>query len=222
MQRAEKLVVAEGFNSLPIDPKIIAESREITVEGKPDTNQGVSGMLLRRGNKFGILYATHLNNEGFENFSIGHELGHYFLDGHIDQIFANGDIHTSNAGFTSLDRYEVEADNFSVGLLMPEHLFVKELNKFRDGLNAIEELSTLCKTSLTSTAIRYVECTKCPVAIILSTGSNINFSFLSDEFKEIEGIQFLRKNTSLPKSSRTLLFNNQPQNILRPPLKMLI
>jgi Zn-dependent peptidase ImmA (M78 family) len=36
-------------------------------------------MLLRHGNAFGILYATHIPSEGFQRFSIGHELGHYFI-----------------------------------------------------------------------------------------------------------------------------------------------
>ena len=38
------------------------------------------------GNMFGIAYATHIDNVGFQNFSVGHELGHYFLPGHVDAV----------------------------------------------------------------------------------------------------------------------------------------
>jgi len=69
---------------------------------------------MRVGSSFGILYATHLANEGFERFSVAHELGHYFLPGHIDAVLAGGgQVHTSRAGFVSDDKYENEADHFT-------------------------------------------------------------------------------------------------------------
>jgi len=77
-QPAEAFLRDEGITALPVDPFAIARSRDIEVKPKPDTAGGVSGMLLRHGNAFGILYATHIPSEGFQRFSVGHELGHYF------------------------------------------------------------------------------------------------------------------------------------------------
>jgi hypothetical protein len=57
-QAAEKFLRDENIEALPIDPLAIAESRGITVQAKPDTADGVSGMLLRSGNSFGIMYAN--------------------------------------------------------------------------------------------------------------------------------------------------------------------
>jgi hypothetical protein len=85
-QKAEALLRDEGITALPVDPLAIAASRDIAVKPKPDTVEGVSGMLLRHGDVFGILYATHIPSEGFQRFSVGHELGHYFLEGHIDHL----------------------------------------------------------------------------------------------------------------------------------------
>ncbi|WCA73175.1 hypothetical protein G6L97_27270 (plasmid) [Agrobacterium tumefaciens] len=65
-QRAEALLKEEELLSLPVDPFAIAASRDIMVEGKPETVGGVSGMLLRHGNDFGIVYATHIRSEGFQ------------------------------------------------------------------------------------------------------------------------------------------------------------
>jgi len=118
-KKAEEFLREEGIETLPIDPFAIAASRDIVVEAKPDTAEGVSGMLLRHGDNFGILYATHVPNEGFQRFSVAHELGHYFLDGHIDHILPKDGIHASRAGFVSADPYELEADSFAAGLLMP-------------------------------------------------------------------------------------------------------
>ena len=112
-QKGEAKVRELGINSLPVDPFVIAANHEIMVEAKPDAEPGVSGMLLRHGDSFGILYATHISNEGFQRFSIGHELGHYFLDSHIDHVLPDDGVHASHAGFVSADPYELEADHFS-------------------------------------------------------------------------------------------------------------
>ena len=90
-QTAEKFLADRNTTSLPVDPVAIAESLDIVVEPKPDTAEGVSGMLVRHQDIFGIMYATHIDNEGFQRFSIAHEIGHYVLAGHVDHIFPSGD-----------------------------------------------------------------------------------------------------------------------------------
>src|SRR5579859_4844122 len=123
-QYAEKLLLERGITSLPVDPFAIAAAENITVKAKPNTAPGVSGLLIRVGSSFGIMYATHIRNEGYQRFSISHELGHYFLPGHIDAVFLNdAQVHTSHAGFVSDDKYENEADHFAAGLLMPDPMF---------------------------------------------------------------------------------------------------
>jgi IrrE N-terminal-like domain len=104
--------------------------------------------------QFVIVYATHTGSEGFERFSVGHELGHYFLDGHIDHVLPKNGIHTSYGGFVSADPYELEADHYSAGLLMPGALFAKAVNKCKPGLETVEFMAGLCKTSLTATPYR--------------------------------------------------------------------
>lgn len=61
--------------------------------------------------------------------------------------------HESRAQFTSKDRYEMEADGFTVGPLMPRHLFFPALERAGNGLAAVESLAILCKTSLHATAM---------------------------------------------------------------------
>ena len=78
-------VVRERGLRLPISPFQVAKEEGIEVLAKPTTG-GVSGMLLRVGDDFTIVYAHHLHNEGYERFSVAHELGHYFLPGHIDHV----------------------------------------------------------------------------------------------------------------------------------------
>jgi hypothetical protein len=213
-QNAEAYLRDNGHTSLPIDPFTIAAKHEIEVKAKPDTEGGVSGMLLRHGDNFGIMYATHTGSEGFERFSVGHELGHYFLDGHIDHVLPNGGIHTSRAGYVSADPYELEADHFSSGLLMPGELFKKALNRRSPGLETIEYMAGLCKTSLTATAIRCAELSDDAVAVIISTGETIDFCFLSETMKSLPQLSWLRKGSAVPTKTGTAKLNSDPANIL--------
>ena len=210
---AEAIVKGEGL-ALPIDPMAYARSRGMLVEPQPPGVRGMSGMLLRVGDNFAISYATHIGSEGFENFSVGHELGHYFLPGHPQAVFDAQGRHISHAGYASIDQYELEADRFAASFLMPRHLFFLELQRAGEGLAAVERLASLCKTSLHATAIRYTQCTRDAMAIIVSQGDVIDHCFMSPALREVKGIDWLKKRAALPRDTATFAFNLEPQNIL--------
>ena len=212
---AEKVVKEHGISTLPVDPIALAKSLGILVKAKPASARGVSGMLLRLGNEFGIAYATHIDNVGFQNFSVGHELGHYFLPGHLDAVLANGDVHESRAGFGSGDRYEMEADHFAATLLMPRALFTGAMRTAGDGLAAVERLAKQCNTSLTATAIRYAKCTREPVAIVVSASTAIQYCFMSDALKDVKGLDWIRKGDRLSCGTATYAFNENPERVRR-------
>ena len=215
-RKAEKFLADRGIASLPIDPIAIAESLDIVVEPKPHTARGVSGMLVRQQDVFGIMYATHIDNEGFQRFSIAHEIGHYVLEGHVDHIFPSGDgLHTSEAGFISGDPFELEADHFAAGLLMPDPHFSREVRRFGDGLEAVEGMARKCRTSLTATAIRYCETTSVPIAVVVTAGSTVDYCFMSKSLQDFDGLEWLRKGQPLPAGVDTDVFNRDPDNILR-------
>ncbi|MCY3753480.1 MAG: ImmA/IrrE family metallo-endopeptidase, partial [Alphaproteobacteria bacterium] len=215
-RKAETFLADQGIASLPVDPIAIAESLDIVVEPKPDTAGGVSGMLVRHQDVFGIMYATHIDNDGFQRFSIAHEIGHYVLDGHVDHIFPSGDgLHASEAGFVSGDRFELEADHFAAGLLMPDPHFSREVLRFGDGLEAVEGMARKCRTSLTATAIRYAETASVPVAVVMSAGGTVDYCFMSKSIQDFDGLEWLRKGQPLPAGVETDLFNRDPDNILR-------
>ena len=209
-QRAESVLRDRDIDTLPVDPFAIARGADIVVQAKPDTAPGVSGMLLRHGDSFGILYATHLRNEGSERFSVGHELGHFYLDGHVDHVLPVGTpSHASHAGFQSADIYEREADHFSAGLLMPTGPCRKLLAKLEPGLAAVEAMAATCRTSLTSTAIRFTELADDAVAVIMSTAGVVDYCFLSDTMTG--GLPQLtppRKGSPVPSGTATHAFAN--------------
>lgn len=213
-QRGEQVARENGFTALPVDPFAIAAKQDIEVRPKHDTEPGVSGMLLRHGNEFGILYATYVNNEGFQRFSVSHELAHYFLEGHIDHVLPDDGFHASHAGFTSADPYEMEADQFAAGLLMPAEFFKPALRRRAPGLDTVEAMAKLSKTSLTSTAIRCADLSGDALAIIITTGPTIDFCCMSDAMKSLPKLSWLRKGTPVPANVLTARFNAKRERIL--------
>lgn len=181
--RAAECLVRDELKAtrLGIDPMQIARDRGIFVEPMPESHNGVSGMPIKAHDNFVIAYATHIKNEGFQRISVAHELGHYCLEGHMDAVLPLGtDRHTSHAGLVSADRFELEADHFASGLLMPEYLFRPALQKREVSLDAIEDLRRQCKTSLTATAIRAQQLTSEAVAVIQCSQNQIEFCRMSE------------------------------------------
>lgn len=211
---AEKIAAEAGYDSLPVCPKDIAEKHDILVQAKPDAAKGCSGMLVRMGQNFGILYATHVRNEGFQRFSIAHELGHYFLPGHPDAVLKHG-IHQSQAGFVARDRYENEADIFAASLLMPANLFKSAMRQTDDGLEGVIALATAAKTSLTATAFRVAELTKDAVAVVISEGATVVSCGYSDKIKNLAGRGSMPwlYGKPIPTGTLTARFNAEPARV---------
>ncbi len=211
---AERVLSEFDQATLPVDPRAIATERLVSVVAKP-TDAGVSGMLIRVCSEVTIAYATHLQNEGFENFSIAHELGHYFLPGHIDHVIGQDGIHKSRADHESRDPHEVEADRFAAALLMPYHLFVSAARLVPDGLVGIEQLAKLRKTSLSATAIRYAECMSDELfAVVVSRSEQIEFCSMSQHFSKQRDLTWRKKGDEVPRKTATYGLLGDPGRIL--------
>lgn len=213
-QHGEKVAEELGIMQFPVDPRTIAQARDIALEAKPADIQGVSGAIIFAGDSATIIYSTEYDNEGFENFSIAHELGHWFLPGHPEEIIKSGGAHMSRANFTQNTSIELEADHFASGLLLPSGLTRKLLSSHQIGLDGILKLAAAARCSVTAAAIRAAECRAYPVAIIVSKGDQIAYAFTSDTFKDLGKLAFLRKGTPLPDGA-TRRFNADPNNVLR-------
>jgi hypothetical protein len=193
----------------------VANRRDIAHQEKPSLAPGISGCLMKVGDAFGILYSSRFASEGFKRFNVAHELGHYFLAGHIEALFGAGQqFHQSESGFTSDDKYEREADSFAASLLMPKLLFKAACGKSGQGLTAIETLADLCVTSLTATAIRYAKLCDDPVAVLCSKGNRVQFAFMSKPLQDLRGLTWIRKGSGLPAGTATASFNKDENNVL--------
>jgi Zn-dependent peptidase ImmA (M78 family) len=214
--RAAEVVAKLRIASLPVDPFAIANGEGIVCEEINSVSPGISGCLMKAGDKFGVFYSSSFPNEGFLRFTVAHELGHYFLDGHYEYIFSGGKSrHQSDAGFTSDDRREREADTFAAGLLMPEKLFRASCARSKPGLTAIEGLAEACGTSLTATAIQYARLSDELVAVVCSKAERVQFAFMSQPLKSRRDLNWIKKNTGLPDGTATARFNRDQSNVAK-------
>jgi hypothetical protein len=213
-QTGQKRAREEGYHAFPVDPFAIAAKHDLHVEQKPAGMPGVSGALIFAEPRPIIIYSAELENEGFERFSVAHELGHYFLPDHPDEILKAGGQHFSRAGFTEgTSSIELEADHFAAGLLMPGTLVRGHLNQHQVGLEGICRLAEEARVSLTAAAIRAAECVSFPLCIIVSSGSEVRYAFPSGAFKRLGERIFLKKGELLP-AGVTAAFNALRENVV--------
>ncbi len=115
--------------------------------------------------------------------AIAHELGHWELHKDISQI----DLYSEKGmpGYASSNPYEVEASIFASQLLMPIKLFRPRCESLTPTLNNLKQLAAEFNTTLTSTALRYVEESEYSCAVVFSKDGKVLWWKRSDSCREI-------------------------------------
>lgn len=196
---ARQLLRELNVQDIPIHPRDIAEQLQIVVWEREMESQ-YDGCLMRVGNTWGILLNNLIQSQSRKNFTIAHELGHYYLESeeHERQISATDEKdgmaefvpqhrcqREDLRGFDSHRVEEQRANQFAVELLMPAPIFradAADLPKI--GLMAIDILTAKYSTSLTSTAIRYTRLSPHVCAIVLSEQGQIKYFAYSEGFRQ--------------------------------------
>ena len=142
-----------------VDPLAILEGKEITYSFNY-YGEFFDGLLEFRRSRFHVF--VNLSRAGTRDsprarFTHGHELGHFFIDEHRNALLAGTSPHASHCDHESDNPVEVEADLFAAHLLLPTKRFSLVARGSRKGLPAILGMSDRFATSVTSTALRYLE-----------------------------------------------------------------
>ncbi|WP_444930462.1 ImmA/IrrE family metallo-endopeptidase [Microbulbifer sp. SSSA002] len=149
-----------------------------------------------------IIYNSSIKEQGRVNFTLAHELGHYFL--HKDNLNLRCSIEDLN-NFGDLAPHgndiEREANVFAANLLMPgtdirQRIHQKPLSKL-----LLEELHDLYETSMTATACRAVEKHNQAAAVImLDSSCKVIWSYKNSYFNSF----YLRKGKEISLGSGVL------------------
>ncbi len=159
----------------PIDPLTIAaeERRFLRCMGE-DFGLDFDGQLEYHPKQrlFLLFYNTRYDNPQAGDhhprtrFSIAHELGHFFLEQHRAYYLRGGKPLPSHSEFATPVIMEREADAFASGLLLPSHLVRPLVNLGEPTAELIDDLASSFRTSRISTAIRTVQLSDFPCALV--------------------------------------------------------
>ncbi len=192
-----------GMKSLPVDVLKIARSERIEL-CPTKARSDFSGRLeyVRELKRFLLFYPDIPNAASNPRirFSIGHELGHYFLQRHHERLVSGGESHNSQSGFICDKEMEQEADCFASGLLIPEQALKQRLvpRGFLT-LDQIVKLASDCQSSRESSAIRYVRyATEICVAVVSRNGT-VLYGVSSDDAERVR--LFVKRSSQVPPSS---------------------
>ena len=147
----------------------ISEIKEIESDGY----QG--GLITNATKSKGVILVNKKLRLGRRRFTIGHELGHYLTPSHkpteADRFLCSFEdlLASDRKAFDKRMRWEAEANRFASLILMPPHLYRKDVNAKRDAdLNHLLALADRYKVSKESAGRAYVDFRDDAVAVLIT------------------------------------------------------
>lgn len=179
---ANKLLEELGITNLPIIPKDICHRLDICY--CEDQLKNIDGMLIVHPNMGPGLISVNafIKEQERKNFTCAHEIGHLCMDS-FDQseFYCTRDMIESFNN--NIQPIELRANKFAAELLMPTFIYQELVNVRNPGWDSIKELAVISQTSLTSTAIRFVDLTDHACVLIVSERRMISWFHKSKEFR---------------------------------------
>jgi Zn-dependent peptidase ImmA (M78 family) len=193
-------------SSLRVDPVKIIEANNITLSfGRyADAFDGLLEYQRGRFHIYSNLDRVEDPNAPRARFTLGHELGHYYINEHRNALKKGlTPSHPSFCEYASDLLVEREADQFASNLLMPRTRFMKEARRVPRGLAGILCLAYTFGTSVTSTAIRYAKDEGEPCAVIKWENGRFAWKWLSAETQKARLRRPIMSPQRLPPGSPT-------------------
>lgn len=166
----------------------------LVVDARLDSS---AARLVRQGDHGLVRVSDAIRDSGQRRFAIAHEIGHFVMHQQVSQLLACTDADVQ-ASYKS-SPYEIEASIFAGGLLMPKEPFRKHAAARSPERAVISELAAIFDTSLTATALRFVETSKDYCAFVVSESDRIRWWRASDSFSNHDF--WLDAKSQIPRSS---------------------
>jgi len=133
--------------------------------------------LVVRGSKSVITVSTELSSVGQRRFAVGHELGHLELHRTRNDVnlCLSSDLEEGLGEHSPTAEPEQEASEFASALLMPSALFRPRCERQTPSIALVSQLATDFETSLTATAIRYMNVCAEECAVVWSQSRRIRW-----------------------------------------------
>jgi Zn-dependent peptidase ImmA (M78 family) len=162
------VIAEEIIKSLQIREPSEIEIMDIAMERgafvRENILEGSEARLVRKGGVGIITVNSLIPEEGRKRFAIAHELGHFELHAASQLVLCDErDMYVWNEDKAQ----EIEANRFAASILMPERIFLQYFKAGPPNLDIIKDLAGKFRTTLTATAMRFVQLSSeaCAVAI---------------------------------------------------------
>ena len=200
-----KLWIASG-QAFPVDVKMLA--LEVTKQRFPDPVglvvphgiSGIDGMLSKRKKgDWCISYDEDVVVPGRINFTLAHELGHYFCHRRRQAEFRCGQGEMLDYHGEASRKMEKEANVFASYLLMPATDFRQQIASQTITIELLGQVAERYQTSFTATALKWLEITDEAAMLVVARDGFINWSYPS-KLAASKGA-WLRPGTPVPESA---------------------
>lgn len=196
-----------GIDRFPVDVAAIA--REYSKQVFPDEpitlieglvmSKNFEGMLIpspHEKGEWGIFYNSAISSKGRQNFTLGHELGHYLLHRHQapDGIQCSGrDMLDWKSEYA---QKEAQANTFSSYLLMPLDDFRIQVNGHKCSMEMMQHLSDRYAVSTTAAILKWLEITDQRAMIVVGKDGFIDWAWSSENLLKSGVFYRARKETT--------------------------
>ncbi len=198
-------IANEYFPDDAIDPVAILDAKGIS-HSFGFYGDYFDGMLECESGDFhvyGNLVRLERSDSPRARFTLGHELGHYFIDEHRNALLAGGLRHPSRCNYESRLLIEREADQFASHLLLPESRLLRDGTREPKGLAGIRSIASKNGMSMTATAIRYVRADIFPCTVIKWDTNGFGWKWFSHSVRESGIRKTIENRSKLPPDSAT-------------------
>ena len=161
-----------------IDIEAIAGDKNAFV--KYDSIKGSSARLVKHGSVGIISINKKIREQGQKRFAIAHELGHFILHKSHNQIAECTDEMFLN--WYKSRPEEPESNAFASEILMPSQIFKNYCRSPIPSFDEIRNLATDFNTSLTATAIKYIDNTPHPCVLVVSENKKVKWIHWRQDF----------------------------------------
>lgn len=171
-QAARRIIADLGIGApSEIDVDAIAMSRHLFVQ--EGAAEGAEAWLIPGRRRGLVRLRSGIPETGRKRFAVAHELGHWELHRGLSQLSycTDGDVH----GYKGSPS-EIEASAFAAELLMPAPLFKPHCHVTKPSLALVKELAERFETTLTATAVRFVEESREPCVAVFSEDGRVTWS----------------------------------------------
>lgn len=179
-----------GSNRFPIDVAGIAleysknkfPDEPITLVQGEAMSSKFEGMLLpnpHKNGEWGIFYNSAISSKGRQNYTLGHEFGHYLLHRHKLREGIQCSSRDMLDWKSDYGQMEAEANEFSSLLLMPLDDFREQVRGHRGSMELMKHLSDRYAVSVSAAILKWLSITDERAMIVVGKSGFIDWAWSS-------------------------------------------